>query len=95
MKKPLKTTSDIASDYGKAGKRMAIQPKSGQSATKNLIVGSASTPVKNGIYVPKPTAAAKAPVKAPKATKSTFKSPSMKSTGMKKAMKVGGKGKKC
>jgi len=84
--------SDIASDYAKTGKKMAVQPKKGESATKNLTVGRASAMVQNGIYAPKPTAAAKtaAPMK-----KSNWKAPSSKQTGMGKAMKVGGKGKKC
>lgn len=96
MKKPTtKKTGDVASDYAKAGKRMAMQPKMGESAKKNLTVGRASTTTKNGIYVPKPTAAAKkaaAPVK-----KSNWKAPSSKGTGMGKAMKTGSKsgGMKC
>ena len=90
--KPKKDTSDIASDYAKSGKRMAIQPKKGESASKQMNVGSASTMVKNGIYVPKPTAAAKAPAPV---KKTNFKAPSNKQTGMKMAMKKGGKGRKC
>ena len=89
------TNSDVASDYAKSGKRMVMQPKPGESAKKNLTVGRSSTMVNNGVYVPKPTAAAKAPVKAVKATKSNFKSPSSRQTGMKQAMKKGGKGPRC
>lgn len=85
--------SDIASDYAKTGKKMVIQPKKGASVTKTVKVGDASATVKNGIYAPKPTTAAKAAAPAPKKTK--FKAPTMKQTGMKMALKKGGKGRKC
>lgn len=84
---------DIASDYAKAGKKMVIQPKQGESAIKQLKVGSATTSVKNGIYAPKPTTAAKQPTPAPAKTK--FKAPTAKQTGMKMQMKKRGKGGKC
>ena len=85
--------SDIASAYAKTGKKMAIQPKKGESATKQLNVGRASAMVDNGIYAPKPTTQAKAPVPAP--VKQNFKAPSSRQTGMKMQMKKGGKGGKC
>jgi hypothetical protein len=89
MKKP---TNDIATDYKKSGKKMGVQPKAGESARKNLTVGRSSTSIQNGIYVPKPTAASKAPAPA---KKSNYKSPTSKQTGMSKAMKRGNKGKMC
>jgi hypothetical protein len=90
--KPKNPTSDIASDYAKTGKKMAIQPKKGESAKKQITVGRATAMVDNGIFAPKPTAAAKAPVAV---KKTTFKAPSGKQTGMKMQMKKGGKGRKC
>jgi hypothetical protein len=87
------TPPDMATTYAKQGKKMAIQPKQGEPAKKQLNVGRASTMVDNGIFVPKPTTSAKAPVPAP--TKQNWKAPTSKQTGMKKAMKVGGKGRKC
>ncbi|MAN85563.1 MAG: hypothetical protein CL555_01445 [Algoriphagus sp.] len=93
MKRSDKKSGDIASSYGKAGKKMAVQPKKGEAASKNLSVGRSSKMVQNGIYAPKPTTAAKAP--APKPQRSNWKAPSSKQTGMKRAMKVGGKGKRC
>ena len=92
MKKSNNPT-DIASGYAKQGKKMAIQPKQGESAKKQLNVGRASTMVDNGILVPKPTTSAKAPVPAP--VKQSFKAPSSRQTGMKQAMKKGGKGRRC
>lgn len=85
--------TDIASTYQKVGKKMAIQAPKGQSTTKKIQVGRASDMVKNGIYVPKPTTGAKKAAPTPKKTK--FKTPTSKQTGLKKAMKVGGKGKRC
>jgi hypothetical protein len=76
------------------GYKMAIQPKKGESATKNLTVGRTSAMVNNGIYAPKPTEAAKTAAPAP-AQKSNWKAPSSKQTGMSKSMKTGGKGRKC
>jgi hypothetical protein len=92
--KPKNPNSDIASGYANSGKKMVVQPKKGESASKNLTVGRSSTNVQNGIYVPKPTAAAKVAAPTP-VKKSNFKAPSSKQTGMGKAMKKGGKGKMC
>jgi hypothetical protein len=80
---------------------MAIQPKKGESPTKQLNVGRSSTSIANGILAPKPTTAMKAapvtPKPAPKPAKSNFKAPSYRQTGMKMAMKKGPKrgGSKC
>lgn len=97
MKKPINKKSSVASKNGQtvagSGKKMAIQPKKGESARKNLTVGRASAMVNNGIYAPKPTTSASKSTPAPKKTK--WKAPSKKQTGFKKAMKVGGKGKRC
>jgi hypothetical protein len=87
------TPPDMVTTYAKQGKKMAIQPKQGESAKRQLNVGRASTMVDNGIYAPKPTTSAKAPTPAP--TKSNWKAPTSRQTGMKKAMKIGNKGKRC
>lgn len=92
--KPKNPTSDIASGYANVGKKMVIQPKKGETASKSLTVGRSSTTVPNGILAPKPTAVVKVTAPAP-AKKSNFKAPSSKNTGMKQAMKTGGKGRKC
>lgn len=92
MKKS-KTTGDVARDYAKSGKRMAIQPKKGQSSSKNVKVGNATATMKNGIYTPRPTTGAKKATPAPKKPK--WKAPSSRKTGLKGAMKRGNKGKRC
>ena len=87
------TPPDMATTYAKQGKKMVIQPKKGESASKQINVGRASAMVDNGIYAPKPTTSAKAPTPAP--TKSNWKAPTSRQTGMKMQMKKGGKGRKC
>lgn len=69
------------------GYKHTLTPKKGESATKTLKVGTASKEVPNGAYIPKPTTAAKAPTPAP--TKSSFKAPSARQTGMKMQMRKG------
>lgn len=79
------------------GYKMTIKPKAGESASKNLTVGRASTTVKLGIYAPAPTTSAKFSAPTKIAKKSNYKAPSARKTGMKSMSKMGSKrgGMKC
>lgn len=89
----MRTTTKEGNIVARPGYKMGLLPKKGELTTKQIEVMGAKTMANNGIYAPLPVTQAKAPTAKP--TKSNWKAPTSKQTGMKKAMKVGGKGKKC